>query len=594
MQVTTPLPPLINAGTAPRRNALERLTFEHALWAAMCGLALLARAWMLDAIPLNSAEANAANAALAVARGGSATLLNPLHGGLQAALFALLGANEFSARLVAAIAGAALCLTPMAFRDQLGRRAALIMASLMIFSPTLWYVARLADGATLAWAIAMLTWAMLRRGRATGTAVGLGLLVASGIDGAIPLIFLAAIALITRPAGLGGLLSARSGLVAFAALALGATTGLWNLSGMGDALQGLASFAVGILRPGILPYWRAMLGFGLYESLIIAGALVELIRWQINTAMERRFGLDGRAHDENTAGHRDWLVVVVAGLAIVLLDQSRDVHHLIPLTLACAALTALLADRILSALPREGSWTREGVAAGLSLVFLFVADIGVRQYAGQGDTKWLLLAIVAVFIVAAGGIALSLRMSGAAVARGIAIAAWVILSVGTFGAGFSLTQSHAANPGEPYVTESIAVEARAMQGAIEQVALLAYGDKTVMPIDVHDTAPSWLRWLLRDQKFASYAPRPANAAAALLPATLAFNSEFTYVSNSLEVTQRNGLGGVRCKQAADRQDCQAVARWLVLRDGGPPFVSSWTLYVRQDIAQRASGQTWPK
>ena len=47
----------------------------------------------------------------------------------------------------------------------------------------------------------------------------------------------------------------------------------------------------------------------------------------------------------------------------MLLDQSRDVHHLIPLTLACAALTALLADRILSALPREGSWTREGVTA---------------------------------------------------------------------------------------------------------------------------------------------------------------------------------------------------------------------------------------
>lgn len=81
----------------------------------MCGLALLARAWMLDTTPLNSAEAGAANAALAVARGGSATLLNPLHGGLQAALFALLGANEFSARLVAAIAGAALCLTQWLF-----------------------------------------------------------------------------------------------------------------------------------------------------------------------------------------------------------------------------------------------------------------------------------------------------------------------------------------------------------------------------------------------------------------------------------------------------------------------------------------------
>ncbi len=594
MQVTTPLPNPPIAAAAPRRGALERITYEHALWAAMCGVALLARAWMLDSTPLNSAEAGAANAALAVARGGSATLLNPLHGGLQAALFALLGANEFSARLVAAIAGAALCLTPMAFRDQLGRRAAMIMASLMIFSPTLWYVARLADGATLAWAIAMMTWAMLRRGRAMGLAVGLGLLVANGVDGAIPLIFLGAIGLITRPAGLSGLLSARSGVAAFVALALGATTGLWNLSGMGDALQGLATFAAGILRAGSLPYWRAMLGFGLYESLIIAGALVELVRWQVHTAMERRFGPEGVSHDENMAGHRDWLGVVVAGLAITLFDQSRDVHHLIPLALACAALTALLADRILGALAREGDWSREGVTGGLSLVFLFVAEMGARQYAGQGDTKWLLLAIVAVFIVAAGGIALSLRMSGAAVARGIAIAAWVVLSVGAFGAGFSLTQSRAANPNEPYVTESIAVEAKALQGAVEQVAEMAYGDKGVMPIDVHETAPSWLRWLLRDQKNVAYVARPAGAAAAMLPATVAFNSEYTYVSNSLDVTQRNGLGSVRCKQVADRQDCQAVARWLVLRDAGPPFVSRWTLYVRQDIAQRASGQTWQR
>jgi len=144
------------------------------------------------------------------------------------------------------------------------------------------------------------------------------------------------------------------------------------------------------------------------------------------------------------------------------------------------------------------------------------------------------------------------------------------------------------------VTESIAGEARALQGAAEQVAVLAYGDKSVMPIEVQDTAPTWLRWPQREQKFVSYATRPASSAAALLPAAQAFNSEYTYVSNSLDVTQRNGLGAVRCKQAADRQDCQAVARWLALRDGGPPLVSRWTLYVRQDIAQRASGQTWQK
>ena len=124
--------------------------------------------------------------------------------------------------------------------------------------------------------------------------------------------------------------------------------------------------------------------------------------------------------------------------------------------------------------------------------------------------------------------------------------------------------------------------------------MLAYGDKTVMPIEVHDSAPAWLRWLLRDQKFVAYATRPASAAAALVPSTLAFSSEYNYVSNSLDVIQRNGLGTVRCRQVADRQDCQPVARWLLLRDGGAASVTRWTLYVRQDIALRASGQTWQK
>ncbi len=71
-----------------------------------------------------------------------------MHGPLQfeanAAIFFALGDGEFTARLIYVIAGTLLIALPFLFRDRLGRAGALVVAGMLVFSPTLFYFSRFA------------------------------------------------------------------------------------------------------------------------------------------------------------------------------------------------------------------------------------------------------------------------------------------------------------------------------------------------------------------------------------------------------------------------------------------------------------------
>ena len=89
---------------------VSQLTYEHLLWVLIGVLAAGLRLWFLDTTPLNNAEAHQTLQSYTLATLGSATLSNPLFGTLQAWLFAISSANEFTARLISALAGTALAL----------------------------------------------------------------------------------------------------------------------------------------------------------------------------------------------------------------------------------------------------------------------------------------------------------------------------------------------------------------------------------------------------------------------------------------------------------------------------------------------------
>lgn len=91
-------------------------------------LAFGIRIFLLGKQPITDVEAVNALQALGLSRGGVESIgSEPAYVGLTSILFFMFGAGNFGARLLPALSGAALALTPWLFRKQLGNRAALLL-----------------------------------------------------------------------------------------------------------------------------------------------------------------------------------------------------------------------------------------------------------------------------------------------------------------------------------------------------------------------------------------------------------------------------------------------------------------------------------
>lgn len=131
------------------------ISIEWMLYLALALFALVLRFAQLDAVPLSALEARQALAAWRVVSpdsGGTAIVAeSPLLFGLHSLSFSVLGPSEFSARLFTAIAGVGLILSPLLFRDLLGRMRAFIFSLLLTFSPVVLAASRM--DAPIVWAM---------------------------------------------------------------------------------------------------------------------------------------------------------------------------------------------------------------------------------------------------------------------------------------------------------------------------------------------------------------------------------------------------------------------------------------------------------
>lgn len=150
-------------------NAATSLWID-AEWLAYLGLALLAlclRITMLDSVPISDAEAQQALHAWHTveddAPGSFATSSSPLTYLAQLTTFSLAGANEFNARLASALAGLGLALSPLLFRDSLGRTRTFLWAVLLSLLTTPLAASRSADGASFILLFTILAVWMIRR-----------------------------------------------------------------------------------------------------------------------------------------------------------------------------------------------------------------------------------------------------------------------------------------------------------------------------------------------------------------------------------------------------------------------------------------------
>jgi hypothetical protein len=156
-------------------------TLEHALYALAAVLAVGVRFLNLGVLQLSDFEAGWALQALHVVQGLKPTLgPDPAYVHLTAVLFSLFGATEFLARFWPALAGSALALVPIFFRDRLGRLPALVLTFGLALDPGLAALSRLAGGSMLAVAFVMLAWAMWKQGQRAPAGIFAALAALSG------------------------------------------------------------------------------------------------------------------------------------------------------------------------------------------------------------------------------------------------------------------------------------------------------------------------------------------------------------------------------------------------------------------------------
>ncbi|MCY4466431.1 MAG: hypothetical protein OXE46_12930 [Chloroflexi bacterium] len=168
MTATSGLNDLSAATVQTADSSLRReLPAEWLAYLCLALLALLLRVAELDNLPLGDAEVgNALHAWHSIeddAPGRTSAASSPLTYISQLLTFSLLGANEFSARIVPMLAGFALTLTPLLFRDHLGRTRTFVWACLLSLLAIPIASSRTADGSSFMLLFALLAVWMVRR-----------------------------------------------------------------------------------------------------------------------------------------------------------------------------------------------------------------------------------------------------------------------------------------------------------------------------------------------------------------------------------------------------------------------------------------------
>jgi hypothetical protein len=184
------------------RERLERplhvVTAEHLGWVAIAAYATLTRLTALGARPLDGVEAGHALYEFDLASTGThaAAAFQPAYSGwihlLTAGIFALGGANDFTARIVFALSGLLLIAMAFELRYYLGRAGGLALGAMLTLSPSVTWFSRASATATPAAAMALVTVAVFmalisRPGTTRAAALGLfaGLMIAADPAGLV-------------------------------------------------------------------------------------------------------------------------------------------------------------------------------------------------------------------------------------------------------------------------------------------------------------------------------------------------------------------------------------------------------------------------
>lgn len=353
------------------RERLERplqvVTVEHLAWFLIALFALLSRLVTAGARPLTAGEARNALFAYDLANRTSqaaAIGFRPVWSGwvrlVQAGIFAVFGAGDFTARLPFLLSGLLLVAMAFALRHYVGRAGAIAIAVMLAISPSVTWFSRMGTDSICAVSLALVTIALFMalmanptRRRAGALGISAGLMIGAAPTGvvtaAIFVVILAVLGLFEALTTRNAYLRARVWLERFSGLAVtviltAITVGVVSQLVVGLSPGGIAE-TLGYLAAARwtnldLGFRAVVLPLGFYDFLIVIAGLAGLI--VVGSACVR------------TRFARFCLLWTLASFAFYLAAPSRTPDYLVMLLVPTAMLGGFAAEY----LHHTWAWTK--------------------------------------------------------------------------------------------------------------------------------------------------------------------------------------------------------------------------------------------
>ena len=592
------------------------ITLEWFLYGLIVAAALLLRLTQLGLHPLNDVEAREALSALHQLRGLADANLephSPAYFFTAFFSFLLFGASSATARLGPALAGSALVLAPLFFRDQLTRGGALAASVLLAISSSLLAASRSADGtliAVLGLALAaggLWRGLTLKRAGQTGgvwlyvASVALGLALAAGGT-----FWFGALAVALTILGLrwsqpesrawlaelwAWLRSERRAfpLTIILSALIVATVGLTYLRGLGALVDSWTGWLAGFSPTAIGRLPSLLLVFlVVYEPLILVFGIFGAVR-------------AFRAH-QPFGQALTWFSVIA--LAELVFYSGRSLPDLVWVITPLSLLAGYALYGLFSDLWSQHELGLAAVQAGISVVLAVFALLNVASFAelarnnqnglGQYDVNLLgvNLALSPVAQLAVAGLALalivvvaylvSLGWSRRAALLGLLGASTGLLLSMNVSAGWGLTQLRAGSPAELWWVSPASDDVNRLMQTLNSVSNYSVGNPHDVQVTVQGAATGLLAWALRDFPHAVFVDKLDPQIKS--PVVITPSDEKNPTLGSSYVGQRFDLTAT---WAPDLSLPEWIG-WAAYRRAPNQQNAPGILWVRQDIAQLQS------
>ncbi len=496
---------------------LPWLTVEAALYILIALAALALRLYDLGGRPLQDSEASQALAAWRFYSGQAENLrgYSPLLLSGEVLAFTLFGANDFTARLIAALFGTALALLPYWLRHRLGRPGALVTSLLLALAPSALFLSRYAGGeiivAVCAGAMVIGLFGYLEEKRPLylyllAAALALALCAGSAAYTVLFIfgtffIFLALLHRLGRATESWSTITdawrsikgerepVRNSAVLFVVVfVLACTLLLTNPAGLQASIDLFPAWLKGLIPESLTWHNHLQLLFT-YEPFIVV------------------FGLMGLVYCLVVRGSLFASFLIYWAMASIYIHTTAGpgaptdvILSLLPLAL----LAGLFLGRFLEGVLQSASWGGEGLflaIAGSAFVYLLFELSG---YATSGQQAYLLLVVVA-FLLPLGLLALYWVWFGQGVAlRSGGLILLLVLGFFNLGCSWTLNYRPANDPWQTMIARPTAPGILDLLSTLEQVSAEREGDVYEIALAVEDTAKPLLPWYLRDFRQAHF------------------------------------------------------------------------------------------